>query len=120
MPMLMLSCATAGPAAALAASVAVSSRIRNAVVVFMTCPLRWRSLSDRLGARAVRWRTYVQVAGFGQIVGEQAVFDIAVALRVGPVAEEAVAEFVTEQGDNPVLCCALGLAEGGHREVLTG
>src|SRR5579872_5178261 len=50
------------------------------------------------------------VAGLDQVGRQQFFFDVAVAVAVGPIAEVAVAEFVTEEGDDAVLGGAFGLA----------
>jgi len=47
----------------------------------------------------------------GQVRAEQALFDVAVAVPIGPVAEIAVAEFIAEEGDDPVLGGAFGLPD---------
>lgn len=52
----------------------------------------------------------------GEPRGEQIFVDVAVG-AVGPVAEEAVAEFVAEQGDDAVLGGAFGLADGIHGSI---
>jgi hypothetical protein len=44
------------------------------------------------------------VTAIGQISREQRFLDVAVVVAVGPVAESAVAQFVTEQCDDAVLC----------------
>lgn len=45
---------------------------------------------------------------------EQAVFDIAVACALGPVAQVAVAQLILKQDDHAVLRGPLGLADGAH------
>ena len=59
-----------------------------------------------------------RVAALGQVGGEQAFLDVAVAGAVGPIAEIAVAEFVAEQGDDPVLRGAFWLADGAHTSLV--
>ena len=70
----------------------------------------------RLGAQLVEGFGDLRraVAALGQVGGEQAFLDVAVVRAVGPIAEVAVAEFVTEQGDDAVLGGAFGLADGAH------
>jgi len=54
------------------------------------------------------------VAALGEVGGQQALLDIAVVRAGGPIAEGAIAEFVAEQGNHPVLGGAFGLADGAH------
>ena len=70
----------------------------------------------RLGAQLVQRDADLRrgVAALGQPGREQLLFDVAVAVAVGPVAEVAVAQLVAEQGDDAVLRGALGLADGTH------
>lgn len=54
------------------------------------------------------------VALVGEVVGEEAVFDVAVAVAVFPVAEVGVVEFVAEEGDDAVLGISFRLADVVH------
>src|SRR5207247_5938670 len=70
----------------------------------------------RLGAQFVERLGDLRprVAVFDQVGCEQLLLDVAVALAVGPVSEEAVAELVAEKGDDSVLSGSLRLADGTH------
>ena len=50
------------------------------------------------------------------MVGEQRLFDVRVAIAVGPIPEITVLELIAEQGDDSVLGGAFGLAYVVHRE----
>ena len=50
------------------------------------------------------------------MVGEQRLFDVRVAIAVGPIPEITVLELIAEQGDDSVLGNAFRLAYVVHRE----
>ena len=58
------------------------------------------------------------VAGLGPPAREPAFPDVAVGVAVGPVAEVAVAQLFSEQGNDPILRGALGLSDGRHHYPL--
>ena len=59
------------------------------------------------------------VACAGQVLGQQALFNIAVARAVGPVAQVAVPQLVAEKFDHAVLRGTLWLANVGHMYVFS-
>ena len=59
------------------------------------------------------------VARAGQVLGQQALFDIAVVSAVGPVAQVAVTQLIAEQFDHAVLRGTLWLANVVHMDVFS-
>ena len=68
------------------------------------------------GAQFVESRADLRrrVTALGQPRHKQAFFNVAVAAAVGPVANISVAQLVAEEGDDPILRGALGLADVTH------
>jgi multisubunit Na+/H+ antiporter MnhF subunit len=55
------------------------------------------------------------VALFGEIVGEVAIFDVAIVGAILPIAEVVVAKFVPEEGNDAVLGGSFGLSDITHK-----
>ena len=91
---------------------AVAQQVVDSVVV----AVKPAAVVIRFGAESVESRADLRrrVTALVQPCREQALFDVAVAVAVSPVADIAVVQLVAEQGDHPILGGAFGLAHACH------
>lgn len=91
---------------------AVAQQVVNGLIV----PVEVAAVVVCLGAQLVKGSADLsgRVAAFGQPRREQAFFDIAVAIAVGPIAQVSVVKFVAEQCNDAILSGALRLADVAH------
>ena len=95
---------------------AVAQEAVDRLVVFVEAAVRVLGLGLEQVDRAADLLR--RILALRQVLREQPLLDVAVAGAVAPVAEVAVAEFVAEQGDHPVLRHAFWFADAVHTSLV--